>query len=90
MLIKKALEFDCADELAEWIGETHKNGLFLDDVSLTYLLANLNSEELKLQICITAGKSGNWCLKAWLQFVELNCRNKSIVRLSNEKQNILH
>ena len=59
MLIKKALEFDCADELAEWIVETHKNGLFLDDVSLTYLLANLNSEELKLQICITAGKSGN-------------------------------
>ena len=60
MLIKKALEFNCVDELVEWVGETHKNGLFLDDVSLTYLLANLSNEQLKLQLAINAGKSGTY------------------------------
>ena len=58
MLIKKALEFNCVDELVDWVGETHKNGLFLDDVSLTYLLANLSNEQLKLQLAINAGKLG--------------------------------
>ena len=57
LLARKAIDLGLQDELIEWVKKPEENGIFLNEVIVTYLMENL-SDPAKIKLAVISGLKG--------------------------------
>lgn len=89
LLIKRAIDLDCVNEIVAWVCAANETGCFLDDVSVVYLLANVNLDE-QVTLALAAGQRDfitNVDLADHL--VQLIVDNIDVAKADNDDKSIL-